>query len=46
MAWTFFGSIERATTSGFDFLAIYVGPILVFTLARGLVAKVVRVVKF
>ena len=43
--WTFFGSIERATTGGFDFLAIYVGPILVFTLGRGLVAKMVRVAK-
>ena len=27
-AWTFYGSIGRATISGPDFLAIYVGPIL------------------
>ena len=28
-SWTFFGSVGLASRSGFDFLAIYIGPILV-----------------
>jgi hypothetical protein len=37
--------MEHTTTSGFDFLAIYVGPTLVLTLARGPFAKMVRAAK-
>ena len=34
-SWTFFGSVGLASRTGFDFLTIYVGPILVIgVLAR------------
>ncbi len=44
-SWTFFGSVGLATHSGFDFLAIYVGPILVIGLATPLIIRVVRLAK-
>lgn len=44
-SWTFFGSVGLATRSGFDFLAIYVGPILVIGLGHPVVARVVRIAK-
>lgn len=31
-SWTYFGSVGLAAKSGFDFIPIYLGPILVFTL--------------
>ncbi|WP_414475800.1 NahK/ErcS family hybrid sensor histidine kinase/response regulator [Microvirga sp. M2] len=44
-SWTFFGSVGLASRSGFDFLAIYIGPILVITVGHALVARVIRVAK-
>lgn len=44
-SWTFFGSVGLATRSGFDFLAIYVGPVLVIGLASPMVMRVVRLAK-
>jgi Na+/proline symporter/signal transduction histidine kinase len=44
-SWTFFGSVGLASHSGLDFLAIYIGPILVIGLGYPLVARVVRVAK-
>lgn len=44
-SWTFFGSVGLATRSGLDFLAIYIGPILVIGLGHTLVARIVRVAK-
>jgi len=44
-SWTFFGSVGLASRSGFDFLAIYIGPILVIGFGYPLVARVVRVAK-
>src|ERR687889_1454676 len=44
-SWTFFGSVGLASRSGLDFLAIYIGPILVIGLGFPLVARVVRVAK-
>ena len=44
-SWTFFGSVGLASRSGFDFLTIYIGPILVIGLGHVLVARVVRVAK-
>jgi len=44
-SWTFFGSVGLAATSGLDFLAIYVGPILVVTLAFPIFSHVIRVAK-
>ena len=33
-SWTFFGSVGLASHSGLDFLAIYIGPILVITVGQ------------
>lgn len=44
-SWTFFGSVGLATTSGFDFLAIYVGPVLMITLGYPLYSHIIRVAK-
>jgi Na+/proline symporter/signal transduction histidine kinase/CheY-like chemotaxis protein len=44
-SWTFFGSVGRAASTGLDFLAIYVGPILVFGFGWPMVAKMVRIAK-
>ena len=44
-SWTFYGSVGLATWSGLDFLAIYIGPILVIGFGHTLVARVVRVAK-
>ena len=42
-SWTFYGAVGRAAQSGWDFLPIYLGPILVFVLAMPLVTRIVRV---
>ena len=34
-SWTFFGGVGTAATAGLDYLPIYLGPILVFTLGFG-----------
>jgi Na+/proline symporter/CheY-like chemotaxis protein/nitrogen-specific signal transduction histidine kinase len=39
-SWTFFGGVGTAATAGWQFLPIYLGPILVFTLGFGLVRLV------
>ncbi len=39
-SWTFFGGVGTAATAGLDFLPIYLGPILVFTLGFGLVRRI------
>jgi Na+/proline symporter/signal transduction histidine kinase len=44
-SWTFFGSVGLASTSGIDFLPIYIGPILVIGLANPLVIRIVRLAK-
>ncbi|WP_017664249.1 PAS-domain containing protein [Porphyrobacter sp. AAP82] len=44
-SWTFFGGVGTAATTGLDYLAIYLGPILVFTLGFGLVRKILAQVK-
>jgi Na+/proline symporter/signal transduction histidine kinase/ActR/RegA family two-component response regulator len=44
-SWTFYGSVGLASRSGYDFLAIYIGPILVIGLGHRLVARIVRVAK-
>ncbi|MEM6493248.1 MAG: PAS-domain containing protein [Pseudomonadota bacterium] len=44
-SWTFFGGVGTAATSGFDYLPIYLGPILVFTLGYGLVRKILAQAK-
>ena len=44
-AWTFFGSVGIASQSGFQFFAIYLGPILVFTLGYRLIERMVQLSK-
>lgn len=44
-SWTFFGSVGLAATTGWDFIGIYTGPILVFTLGYPLVRHIVAVSK-
>ena len=44
-SWTFFGSVGLASRSGYDFLTIYVGPVLVIGLCAPLVMRIVRLAK-
>src|SRR3982074_3367825 len=41
-SWTFFGSVGLASRTGFDFLTIYVGPILMIGLGSPLIMPIVR----
>ncbi|MEL7429032.1 MAG: PAS-domain containing protein, partial [Pseudomonadota bacterium] len=43
--WTFFGSVGLAATSGLNFLAIYVGPILIITIGFPLVRRIIKLAK-
>ena len=44
-SWTFFGSVGLATRTGFDFLAIYVGPVVMTGLAFPLITRITRLSK-
>ena len=44
-SWTFFGSVGLSARSGFAFLPIYIGPILVFTLGWPLLQRIVAISK-
>lgn len=44
-SWTFFGSVGVAARTGLDFLPIYIGPILLFTVGYPVLRHVVRVSK-
>ncbi|MCQ8783286.1 hybrid sensor histidine kinase/response regulator [Mangrovibrevibacter kandeliae] len=44
-SWTFFGSVGVAAQSGLGFLAIYLGPILVFLFAGRLIERIIRLAK-
>ena len=44
-SWTFFGSVGLASRTGFDFLTIYLGPILMIGLAWPLIIRIVRLAK-
>ncbi|HTV38538.1 MAG TPA: PAS-domain containing protein, partial [Xanthobacteraceae bacterium] len=44
-SWTFFGSVGLASRGGFDFLAIYIGPMLMIGLGYPLIARIVRLAK-
>src|SRR6188508_1094993 len=44
-SWTFFGSVGLASRTGYDFLTIYVGPIIMIGLASPLIAHIVRLAK-
>ena len=44
-SWTFFGSVGLASRNGFDFLTIYVGPMLMIGLCSPLIMRIVRLAK-
>jgi Na+/proline symporter/signal transduction histidine kinase len=44
-SWTFFGSVGFATRTSVDFLAIYIGPILMIAVATPLLRRVIRLAK-
>jgi Na+/proline symporter/signal transduction histidine kinase len=44
-SWTFFGSVGLASRTGFEFLTIYVGPMLMIGLCFPLIIRIVRLAK-
>lgn len=44
-SWTFFGSVGLATSSGLDFLAVYLGPIVMFAFGRPLIERIIKLSK-
>ena len=44
-SWTFFGSVGLASRTGFDFLTIYLGPMLMIGLCSPLIMRIVRLAK-
>ncbi|MET0597052.1 MAG: PAS domain-containing hybrid sensor histidine kinase/response regulator [Mesorhizobium sp.] len=44
-SWTFFGSVGLASERGLEFVAIYVGPVLVFLFGLPLLSRIVRLAK-
>lgn len=44
-SWTFFGSVGLASERGFEFLTIYLGPILVFVFCYPFLTRIIRVAK-
>ena len=44
-SWTFFGSVGLASRTGYDFLAIYLGPMLMIGVASPLLVRIVRLAK-
>jgi Na+/proline symporter/signal transduction histidine kinase len=44
-SWTFFGSVGLASRTGYDFLTIYVGPMLMIGLCSPLIMRIVRLAK-
>jgi Na+/proline symporter/signal transduction histidine kinase len=44
-SWTFFGSVGLASERGLEFLAIYIGPLLVFLFGYPLLHRIIRLAK-
>jgi Na+/proline symporter/signal transduction histidine kinase len=44
-SWTFFGSVGSASRTGYEFLTIYIGPVLMVALFTPLIARIVRLAK-
>ena len=44
-SWTFFGSVGSASRSGYEFLTIYIGPMLMIGLFTPMIARLVRLAK-
>ena len=44
-SWTFFGSVGLAATTGYDFIPVYLGPILLSAFGWPLILRIVRLAK-
>jgi Na+/proline symporter/CheY-like chemotaxis protein len=44
-SWTFFGSVGSASRTGYEFLTIYIGPVLMIGLFAPLLVRIVRLAK-
>lgn len=44
-SWTFFGAVGTAASSGWEFLPIYLGPIIVFLFLPGIIERIAKVSK-
>ncbi len=44
-SWTFYGAVGRATTHGWEFLATYLGPVVVFIFGWRLIEKMILISK-
>ena len=44
-SWTFYGSVGLASNSGYDFIPVYLGPVLLFTVGYVVLRKIVRIGK-
>ena len=44
-SWTFYGAVGRAHTTGWEFLATYIGPVIVFIFGWRVIEKINRVSK-
>lgn len=44
-SWTYFGGVGLAAQRGFEFAAIYIGPILMFTLGMPLIRRIISLAK-
>ena len=44
-SWTFYGSVGLASSSGYDFIPVYLGPALLFTVGYVVLRKIVRIGK-
>src|SRR5262245_19406134 len=44
-SWTFYGAVGRSASGGWDFLPIYLGPVLVFLFGWPLLSRIIRISK-
>jgi len=44
-SWTFFGSVGLSAASGYDFIPVYLGPILIYVFGVPLILRIVRIAK-
>lgn len=44
-AWTYYGSVGQASTNGFEYLAVYIGPTIMAALFWPVLRKIIRICK-
>ncbi len=44
-SWTFYGAVGRAASDGWDYISIYLGPILVFALLHSIPRRIIAISK-